>query len=107
MPYLNPARALGPSFVYDKWEHHWVYWVGPLLGGILSGLIYEFIFNPRRQIRRPKESIDGDSASIHSDEDTYDDLDKSPGQKHQMHGSSFLAGYRGGVATTSGTAGMS
>ncbi|XP_039294816.1 neurogenic protein big brain [Nilaparvata lugens] len=76
MPFLNPARALGPAFVMNKWDNHWVFWFAPILGGVLAGFIYEFIFNPRRHTRRSKESIDGDSSSIHSDEDTYDELEK-------------------------------
>lgn len=77
MPCLNPARALGPSFVWDRWEWHWVQWLGPLGGGLLAGLIHEFIFNPRRQEgrrgRRCDDSLDGgDSSSIQSDEDAYD-----------------------------------
>ncbi|XP_025833716.1 neurogenic protein big brain [Agrilus planipennis] len=80
MPYLNPARALGLSFVLSKWEGHWVYWIGPLLGGITSGLLYEYVFNKQRT-SRPKDSADGDSSSINSDEDTYDDLDKPVGTK--------------------------
>ncbi|KAG8243774.1 hypothetical protein J6590_038251 [Homalodisca vitripennis] len=75
-PALNPARALGPAFVMNKWDFHWVFWSGPILGGIAAGLIYEFIFNPRRHANQSKDSIDGDSSSIHSDEDTYDELDK-------------------------------
>ncbi|XP_071441532.1 neurogenic protein big brain [Hetaerina americana] len=74
LPSLNPARSLGPAFVTNKWENHWVYWFGPLLGGVVSGLIYEFIFNPKRQNKRPKDSIDGDSSSINSDEDPYDEV---------------------------------
>lgn len=96
MPYLNPARSLGPAFVLNKWDNHWVYWIGPMVGGMISGLIYEFIFNPRRHIRQPKESIDGDSSSIHSDEDTYDDLDKPAGPK--FHGSTYNT-YRPTAAT--------
>ncbi|XP_046383823.1 neurogenic protein big brain [Ischnura elegans] len=74
IPSLNPARSLGPAFVTNKWENHWVYWFGPILGGVVSGLIYEFIFNPKRQNKRPKDSIDGDSSSINSDEDPYDEV---------------------------------
>lgn len=83
MPSLNPARALGPAFVMNKWDNHWVYWMGPILGGVVAGLVYEFIFSPRRTPRRLTDSIDGDSSSIHSDEDPYDDLDKGAGGK--MH----------------------
>lgn len=81
MPNLNPARALGPAFVWDRWEQHWVQWLGPTAGGALAGLIYEFILSPRRQARhrRADDSLDGgDSSSVQSDEDAYDDLDKRP-----------------------------
>jgi len=39
---MNPARAFGPALVSWTWEHHWIYWVGPLLGGGLAGVVYEF-----------------------------------------------------------------
>jgi aquaporin related protein len=29
--------------VSGYWENHWVYWVGPLAGGILAGLIFKYI----------------------------------------------------------------
>nr|CAH7722501.1 unnamed protein product [Callosobruchus chinensis] len=76
MPHLNPARSLGPAFVLNKWESHWVYWLGPLLGGVLAGIIYEYIFNPKRH-KRAKQTQDEESSSIHSDDvDNFDDLDK-------------------------------
>ncbi|KAK4321651.1 hypothetical protein Pmani_007565 [Petrolisthes manimaculis] len=56
---MNPARSLGPAFVKNKWDAHWVYWVGPLLGGTTAGLIYEYIFNPNRLPRSRKDSMDG------------------------------------------------
>lgn len=86
MPYLNPARSLGPSFVLHRWESHWVYWVGPVFGGIVSGFTYEFVFNKRRG-KKDKEANDAESSSIHSDEDAYDDLDKPIPPK--FHGSTF------------------
>ncbi|CAG9816867.1 unnamed protein product [Phaedon cochleariae] len=94
MPYLNPARSLGPSFVLNKWDNHWVYWLGPLCGGIASGLIYEYIFNPKRQ-KKVKESHDEESSSIQSDDmDTYDDLEKPVPPK--FHGSTYN-NYRSSV----------
>lgn len=93
MPSMNPARTLGPAFVMNKWDNHWVYWIGPLLGGAVSGVIYEFIFNPRRHVCQPKESIDGDSLSIHSDDDPYDELEKPAVPK--FHGSTYNT-LRGG-----------
>jgi glycerol uptake facilitator-like aquaporin len=43
---LNPARHFGPALA----AHHWVsgrweiYWVGPLAGGFLAGLLYDTFF---------------------------------------------------------------
>ncbi|KAJ9593796.1 hypothetical protein L9F63_027559, partial [Diploptera punctata] len=93
MPSMNPARTLGPAFVMNKWDNHWVYWIGPLVAGAVTGLIYEFIFNPRRHVRQTKESIDGDSLSIHSDDDPYDELEKPAPPK--FHGSTYNT-LRGG-----------
>jgi MIP family channel proteins len=37
---LNPARTFGPALASSHWNNHLVYWVGPLIGGGLAGLIY-------------------------------------------------------------------
>jgi len=37
---LNPARSLGPAIFINIWEHHYVYWVGPLVGAIIAGFLY-------------------------------------------------------------------
>lgn len=37
---MNPARTFGPALAGGYWDNHFVYWIGPLLGGILAGLIY-------------------------------------------------------------------
>ena len=41
---MNPARALGPALVGGMWEAHWVYWVGPLLGGITAAFLQHRFF---------------------------------------------------------------
>lgn len=41
---MNPARTFGPAVVTGIWHDHWVYWCGPLLGGVVGGLFYEFVF---------------------------------------------------------------
>jgi MIP family channel proteins len=38
---LNPARAFGPALASGHWQNHGVYWVGPLAGGFLAGLLYD------------------------------------------------------------------
>ena len=41
---MNPARSFGPALVAGAWDNHWIFWVGPLIGGGLAALVYEFLF---------------------------------------------------------------
>jgi len=41
---MNPARTLGPAVASGYWEFHWIYWIGPIVGGIIAGLIMNYIF---------------------------------------------------------------
>ena len=41
---LNPARAFGPALASAHWANHGVYWVGPLAGGFVAGLLYDSVF---------------------------------------------------------------
>jgi hypothetical protein len=36
---MNPARAFGPAVMAGHWDFHWIYWLGPLLAGLLVGLL--------------------------------------------------------------------
>jgi aquaporin Z len=37
---MNPARAFGPALISGEWADQVVYWIGPILGGLLAGLLY-------------------------------------------------------------------
>ncbi|XVF48563.1 hypothetical protein PTKIN_Ptkin03bG0200500 [Pterospermum kingtungense] len=52
---MNPARSFGPALVSWDWTHHWVYWVGPLIGGGLAGYMYENLFIVRTYAPLPHE----------------------------------------------------
>ncbi|KAH8401236.1 hypothetical protein KR009_003927 [Drosophila setifemur] len=41
---MNPTRSLGPAVWNNSWAHHWIYWVGPLMAGAVTSLIYRFAF---------------------------------------------------------------
>ncbi|XP_050203524.1 probable aquaporin TIP3-2 [Mercurialis annua] len=43
---MNPARAFGPALVGWRWNNHWIYWLGPFVGGGLAALIYEYMVIP-------------------------------------------------------------
>ncbi|MFL5495828.1 MAG: MIP/aquaporin family protein [Gemmatimonadales bacterium] len=45
---MNPARAFGPALVSGQWVAHLVYWVGPIVGGVLAALFWEHLLLPRR-----------------------------------------------------------
>jgi glycerol uptake facilitator-like aquaporin len=50
---INPARAFGPALVAGQWVGHIVWWVGPLVGGVLAGLVWQYLL-PRGPARRRK-----------------------------------------------------
>ena len=40
---VNPARAFGPALVSGQWVGHVVYWIGPIVGGVLAALVWEYV----------------------------------------------------------------
>ncbi|XP_074656213.1 aquaporin AQPAe.a-like [Tubulanus polymorphus] len=52
---VNPVRALGPAFITNTWTSHWVFWVGPMMGGVVAGVMYEFIFDPSKRGRYARQ----------------------------------------------------
>ncbi len=43
---MNPARAFGPALIGNDWHGHAAYWIGPLLGAAVAGLIWGKILLP-------------------------------------------------------------
>ena len=37
---MNPARYLGPAIMGGGLQDVWLYWLGPLLGGIAAAFVY-------------------------------------------------------------------
>lgn len=42
---VNPARSTGPAIFVGGWaiSQLWLFWVAPIIGGILAGFVYNFI----------------------------------------------------------------
>lgn len=41
---LNPARSFGPAVVLHSFpSYHWIYWVGPGLGGVVAATFYHLV----------------------------------------------------------------
>lgn len=48
---MNPVRSLGPALVGGIWQHHWVYWVAPILGAQLAVIVYRQLSDNFRDIQ--------------------------------------------------------
>ncbi|MBI3079798.1 MAG: MIP family channel protein, partial [candidate division NC10 bacterium] len=45
---MNPARTFGPALAAGFWADHLVYWIGPVLGGLLGAFLYQGLLLPRK-----------------------------------------------------------
>jgi aquaporin Z len=48
---VNPARSFGPAVLVggDTLSQLWLFWVAPLIGGILAALLWRFVFEKREE----------------------------------------------------------
>uniref|UniRef100_A0AAY4CU36 Uncharacterized protein n=2 Tax=Denticeps clupeoides TaxID=299321 RepID=A0AAY4CU36_9TELE len=44
---MNPARSFGPAVILHAYEDHWVYWAGPVTGGLVAAFLYNLLLNPK------------------------------------------------------------
>jgi MIP family channel proteins len=41
---MNPARSFGPAVASGVFEAQIIYWIGPIIGGLLAAVLYEYLF---------------------------------------------------------------
>ncbi|KAI9586780.1 aquaporin AQPcic-like isoform X1 [Glossina fuscipes] len=45
---MNPARSLAPAIWHNSYDHHWIYWLSPIMAGIFAASFYRVVF--RREV---------------------------------------------------------
>lgn len=64
---LNPARAFGPSVALRTFhDYHWIYWVGPYLGGAVAAGFYGINKALRFENVNPGQDSDGEMSAEES-----------------------------------------
>jgi aquaporin Z len=50
---VNPARSTGPALFVGDWaiEQLWMFWVAPIIGAVLGGLLYRYVLDEERPVR--------------------------------------------------------
>jgi MIP family channel proteins len=46
---VSPVRSFGPALVSGTWNGWWVYWVGPVAGGVIGAVLYWSAFMRDRE----------------------------------------------------------
>jgi aquaporin Z len=48
---VNPARSTGPALFVGGWalSQLWLFWLAPILGGVIGGVIYRFLLEDPQQ----------------------------------------------------------
>ncbi len=46
---MNPSRAFGPALVGRLWDDHWIYWLAPMLGAAIAGILHFFILQEGKE----------------------------------------------------------
>jgi hypothetical protein len=109
--WINPARAFGPAFIANQFgSHHWVAWLGPLLGAVSGALCFQYIFCEKaaggEEMAAEKASHNNGSGGSRSIVDVESHPDKAAMQQlvvndKQRNGATSIAGGRSRVRPTS------
>jgi aquaporin Z len=54
---MNPVRSFAPALVAGIWQHHWLYWVAPILGAQLAVVVYGYLSYGFRDFKQCNDPI--------------------------------------------------
>ena len=83
---MNPARSLAPAVATGDaglLEIQWLYWVAPIIGGIIAGVIMNYVFINKDEAKTKSESQSSSVSTSNSDLKKYEKkyLDRLEKQK--------------------------
>ncbi|KAH0550123.1 aquaporin-like isoform X1 [Cotesia glomerata] len=61
---LNPARSLAPAIWNNYWNHHWIFWFGPIGGSLLASVLYRSVFSLPQSSLPECQSLNTQKAEI-------------------------------------------
>lgn len=95
---VNPARSFGPCVAASSFEsYHWIYWLGPFLGSLVSAGFFHFIKFFNYQEPNPGQDSTGTDSAPGADE-KEGDLEDGAGSRRTTQqqvggGAEFHPGY--------------
>lgn len=53
---MNPSRSFGPALASGFWTNEWIYWAGPILGGLVAAAIYALFLQESVSVKKRTKS---------------------------------------------------
>jgi MIP family channel proteins len=72
---MNPARSLAPAIATGDaglLEIQWLYWVAPIIGGIIAGVVMNYVFINKDEAKTKSESQSSSVSTSNSDLKKYE-----------------------------------
>ncbi|KAM4702338.1 aquaporin-5-like [Discoglossus pictus] len=85
---MNPARSLGPAAITGLFKDHWIFWIGPLVGGILASLFYNYILFPHNKSVSDRIAIL--KGTYEPDEETWENKQETKRQSVELYSAHSL-----------------
>jgi len=65
---VNPARSTGPALFVGGWaiRQLWLFWVAPLVGGVLGGAVYATLFGELSPSLQPTQKLSSPASELGS-----------------------------------------